>query len=1042
MGNDLVDRNEALNLFIKGNFKLILSEPFPKEIFKKAKLTFFMDGHKNVGVPRDEEIAGQAAYYFIRNGVISSEDKLCKVLSLPFFAKNIRNKEPFLELLRLQKSTIAIVEPKKLSEAEVREKVRQEIKQEIIEEQVQDIEDAIEKKREEYLLVPSILDQQEFEELVGEVEPSAEEEFLPWWKHLKLTGDPFPIQEGLAKIADDLYEKVVYKTPIFEKHLVLMKESPEELFKDTIFFGEFGSGKTTLFDYLKKPLMNEKIFAIYIQLYAESTFQALLAKFNKKLFERLCELYELLYDADPRVWLKSPEFQDNIISMLQKFCADDNVKGLVIIIDNLHKNFDEFEIAMKFVNNLQLFKGELVRQIPNLNLGILIAGSAEWEKTIKNQPKFQGSYIRHETMPSITEEAAYEMLNKRLSAFATNPDTIKTIDIGFVRRIYRGLQNNKLPITFRSFIRAALDEFEKSNFTILSVDPVHLSKETLAEIKETIEWNKILKKRFDNILFGGGIQKEENRKKTLELLISTYLQRGIPETSKVFQDNKFGFQRLAKSGLIQKSTSPSGFKWVVCKELDYANRTIMKEHNLSLEDYLTKIFVAPLHVRPAKVTKTTEELGRIDSLINVIANKEVKGLARASRDKHEAIIEQMERHERTPESANAVSDCITSLALLTKALARFLGLEVAHKDDMGFMKEFWKDFWFSPGEVSEFINQAERFGELRLDEHVWYSCMVYRDAYTVLLGFFEDEVDKSRYMMIPIAGLTNDEIKQFHEIRNSWAKHSYFEVADQTSRLVEKKLRLFLFNVFTLLFGEQEARLSRLDKATREYILQNAKKDQVKGLGSSKNEFEQVNRGNYKNFMISSYDREVGRRNWTQVFKQVFAPLAENDIKNFLDMLAEFNIATSHVKQGAFGAEQQTRIFNYVLKSIDAVRKMNDAYRRLVETGLHVVEEPIEQRKFYFSLLDLEDKDSLTPAFAKDTNAKRIVAQLLSQDQLAIDLEDSQFIESLFSIAYREFMTILARLIIQTPMEAKKTGIRVEIVNSRGCIVMLSVSKR
>jgi hypothetical protein len=202
-----------------------------------------------------------------------------------------------------------------------------------------------------------------------------------------------------------------------------------------------------------------------------------------------------------------------------------------------------------------------------------------------------------------------------------------------------------------------------------------------------------------------------------------------------------------------------------------------------------------------------------------------------------------------------------------------------------------------------------------------------------------------------------------------------------------------------------------------------------------------LNRSNYKNFLISSYDKEIGGRNWKEVFLPVFDPLTENDIKIFLDVFASFNIATAHVKQGAFGAGQQTRIFNYVLRSIDVVKKMNDAYQTIIEKGLHIVEVPNEPRKFFFSLVNLEDKNSLKPSFVRDTNAKRIADQLLSQGQLTVDLEDNQYIESYFSLAYREFVTILARLIIQTPMEAKRTGVRVEVMESKGCIIRLGITR-
>ena len=1037
-----MDRIEALTLFVKSNFKLLLSEDFHAKIFKRAKLDFFLDRHKRVGVPKNEDIAERAIHYLVRNGVINNLDKLQQVLSLPFFAKYVRNKEPFEELVRLQASEIAIIEPKELSEASFRDRVKEKLKQEVIEEKTQEIEEAIKRKKEEYLSVPSILDTKEVEETIIEAKPKTEEQFVPWWKRLQLFGDPFPEQEGLARIADELYERVVYKTPIFEKYMVLTLESAEEIFKNTIFFGEFGSGKTTLFDYLRKPLMNARIFTVYIQLYAENNFPALLGKFRKRFFDGLCELHELVYESDPRAWLSSSDFQGSILSLLRKFAGDENVTGIIVVIDDLHKNFDEFDIAMKFVNNLQIFKAELIRQIPKLGIAFFIAGSAEWERIVKNDPKFSGSYVRHETMPPITEEVAHEMLNMRLSAFATNPAAIKEINLGFVKRIYRGLQNNKLPVTFRSFIRATIEQFERGNFSILTVDPVHISKDILGEIKETLEWDKILKKRIDNLLYGGGIQREENRKKALDLLVYIFLQKGISEESEIFQGNRFSLQRLARSGLIQKIKLPSGLKWVICRELEDVNRKIIKHYNLSLEDYLAKIYISPATIRPWKVEKTSEELRKIDELVKSLTNREVRKLAVASRDRHAMIIKQMDRHERKAESQAVVLECVLSLTLLTKALARFLGLEIIRKDDLPFLREFWKEFWFSPGEIAEFINQAHGSLELGQNERIWYSCIVYRDAYSTLLSFFEDEVDKSRYMMIPLAGLSNEEVEQFHDIRKLWSKNAYFEVADLTTRLIERKLRLFMFNLFTLLYGDRSARLSHLDKMTKEHILDNAQKARQKGLNVSKNEFEQVNRGNYKNFMIGSYNKDVGRRNWKHVFKQVFAPLTEDDIKRFLDMFSEFNIVTSHVKRGALGADQQTQILSYVLMSMDVVKRINQTYLKLIEKCLHVEEAPGAKRpKLFFSLDNMVDKASLTSIFVKPTNANRIAEQLLMQVTTSIDLEDAKYIESHFSVTYREFMAVVARWLVQLPIEAKKTGLRLLLEDSRGSVITLKATR-
>ena len=87
------------------------------------------------------------------------------------------------------------------------------------------------------------------------------------------------------------------------------------------------------------------------------------------------------------------------------------------------------------------------------------------------------------------------------------------------------------------------------------------------------------------------------------------------------------------------------------------------------------------------------------------------------------------------------------------------------------------------------------------------------------------------------------------------------------------------------------------------------------------------------------------------------------------------------------------------------------------------------------------NQDYLTPVLVKPTNANRIAEQMKREDSLSIDLEDAEYIQSYFSISYREFMTILARTITQLPIEAKRTGLRVTIERSKGSVVTLKITK-
>lgn len=1031
-----MDQNEALSLFVSSHFKLLLAPEFSHMVFKKEKLNFFMDKSRGLSwVPKDKEIAEYTIIYLIKNGVISDDAKLSEILSLPFFKETIHNKEQFVGMLHIKKSTITIVDPKKLSESKYRNRVRTELEEEIIQERKEEIDKAIEQKLEEYQLVPSILDGDDLSEPIPEEQEVKDEEvFIPWWRRLKLSQDPFPTQEGLALLADSLYEKIVVKTPIFEKYVYLANLEPGELLKDTIFFGEFGSGKTTLFDYLKKPFVNERVFIIYIQLYAEQSFQSLISSFRKKLYDGLCEKHELIFKNDPRHWLCSYDLQECIEKLLIKFSAKDDIKGFVVIIDDLHKDLEGFELAMKFVNNLQILKAELIRRVGNLRLSFFIAGSSDWEKIIRNDPKYSGSYTRQETMPPVTEEAAYEMLNRRLTAFATNPDSIRTIDLGFVKRIYRGLQNNNLPITFRSYIKEALAEFGKGNFSILTVDPVHISKEALSEIRRILESNNILKKKFANLLYGGGIQKEENRKRALELLVLTYLKGGISEDSKELREDSFGFQRLVRSQLIQKTKLFGGqSKWVVCQELQTQNKLILKSHNLSIEDYLVKAYIKPI-AEKAKVEQVKEELKILDSIISMLSNTPARSLARASRTKHAKIIKEVAKFERVADSDNIVKDCVESLSLLTKSIALFLGLKPKLIDDISFLNDFWKDFWMRPGEIAEFLNQVARRENEKTDEHIWYICSLYNEAFSVLVKFFEDERSKSRYMVIPLSGLSNEEIIGFREIREKWANNQFFEVARLTTVIIEKKLRSFLFHFFELLYGDRDNRLKNLDSSTREYIIQNIRKDQERGFGISQNEFEQVNRGNYKNFIIGSYGSAIGKQNWAHVFRSALSPMSEIELKQFLDVFAELDIATTHFKESAINAEQQSGIHSYVLGVLEITRIINSSYQKIIEKCLYVIETGGQPKfAYYFSFDELKDKDRLLPTFIKQSSADRVCEQLLREKPLVtIDLEDSQAIESRYSISYREFVVIISRLINQTQFQSRQSGLSFKIEKNSG----------
>ena len=1035
-----MERKEALNIFVKNNIDLLLLEKFSTAHFKRSKLDFFLDRNKkHIGVPKNKEIAECAASFLINNGAINDEKGLSKILNLPFFKKYIINDEFLRETLLLRDSTISSVDVKKLSDSKVKDQITQELRKQILEESTEDIQQAIADKKHEYMLIPSVLDESEFEEpTILESSDSSTDRFLPWWKKLGLKSDPFPEQSGLAGITKDMYEDVVYKTPMFEKFVSLTQEAPNELFKSRIFLGKYGSGKTTLFDYLGKPFNNVKIFNIYIQLYAEQDFNSLLIKFRSKFFEGLCDIYELLYDINPRQLIKSDDTQTKIMEMLDKLVIKGDMFGLIVFIDDLHKNEDELEVALKFINNLQIVRGELTRHNPNLKIAFFIAGLTEWKVVIENDPKYSGSYAKYEIIPKISSEEAYEMLNMRLLAFAANPDSIREIDLQYVKKIYRGLPSKNQPITFRSFIKAALLEFEKGNFSILTSDPIKIPEDKLMAIKGIIESNQILNERFNNLLFGGGIQNSVNRERTLKLLVKTYLEKGLMENSELLQQHKFEFQRLARSGLIQKLKSPNGLIWVVRRELVEKSKLISKQYNLYLEDYLVKVYIKSKPVRKSKKEdRIALKLRPIDSLIKNITHKEARELLKASRGDHEKILQQLEQFETKTHSVKLTSDCISNLTLMTKTMATFFEMQVPYeKEERVFLREFYRDFWYPFSAVSEFINQISN--PKNISEKSWYICTLYQDALNEIVKLLAEEVEDSRFFKIPLANLSNDEIMSFREIRRKWTENEYFDVAELITELFEPKFKNFIYNIFSILYGERINRLNRLDEQSKEYINKITYETNVKGFNVSRNELEHLNRGNFKNFVVGSFDKRVGKRNWNQIFSHVFYPLNEKQITDFLSMFAEINIIVSHRKKGAISSENQTLILNYLLTTFDLIKKMNSAYHTLIQQGFFI-EETNVSKKFRFSFNDLKDIDGLDPIRVTSNNAQRVIAALKRQkNAFELDLEDKNTLEAYYHIAYREFLAIISRLIRQSKQETRQSEIKVTLQNIKGSAMIIT----
>jgi hypothetical protein len=1070
-----LDRAEAIRRFVKQNLKVLLqTKDFPEELYKSTKRQYFIEQlHNDVGRPRDADIAHEAIMYLFRTRQIDSKKRLDDMLSLPFFAQHILERELYdqhLQVNILGQSETSI-DLGAIAKEDVRQQVEKEITERIKADQLEvekqnieryrsqslkEIEREIEERRRELEAYPSILDEEEeTQPQPVSIKPEIEQ---PWWSRLGLISDPFPSTLGLSKISKEIYEKVVYKDALLQRYLSYARGLQSELFKSTIFFGQFGSGKTTFFEYLNTvafPL--RRIHGIYIQLYGEPDVHSLRISFQNKLIDELSDLYESLKGANPRASILSPSFPpDKKIATLIEELSGREPGHFIIFVDDLHKN-REISVAMDFLSLLQTFETELVRRQSNLSFAFYVAGSMEWESAIRSEKaRLSGSFSRHEILPPLTPEAAEEMFTRRFEAFSPDPENPPAIQKSMVNQIYRYLQNNSLPITYREFINTAIGQFKSGRFEDW-FNFFQIPEDQLSKIRSMIESRRELSSGLQRLL-GECKDKPETRQRCIRAIIRTYLSNGLTEDDPYFRGHLFEFRQARKCGLLRLQfvdEKHESTRWVVCPELRDVNAGIRAQFNLSLEDYLPQLYGTTVLTTPAPETENEEVKQVRDFANSPTAPEQSREYLIDSSKLHAGILEGQEKlalKQVDPETL--MKSCRDSLVLITKVALAAQAIDYARSSEEEVIS-WWLDSWYPLEDVTEFLN-IEKDHRGKAEQRAARACSAYRQAYPAIFNFVKWQCDNARYLAIPLKDLTNDDVRVMNDIRDLLARQNYFSAAEKITVLIEQRLRHFLFNVFRLLYGDDRGlRMRRLGKISHKEVLDNMNRDQQDGFAVGENEFEHLNRKSYRLFLVPGNQSEpIANQNWSEVFEPVFYSMSKEDVADFFDKFAKVDIRTDHGKEESIGPEQQSYISHYVQRALEILVKLNRTYLRLIQpttivssdhgTDRTVVHSRIYRgqvpNEFYFSFYKFRDRDFLKPIIVDLDTANRLSDLLCEKKRIDVDLENWRFIEEYYGIPYRVFFAFLSACLNPETSDLSEQ-MRLTVVQTRGSRVSLSAER-
>jgi hypothetical protein len=991
-----------------------------------------------VGNPRDTDIAKELVDYLIEINYFKSEEEFDRLLRNPFLKEKLINAEDYRERIRSTHIGSEIITPSKVRDAEFAKQYRDSVVKDIVDEERSKILEGIESS-----LFPSILDSG------GAKEPAVEtgkvESDSPWWQDLNLESDPFPGQEGLLEIPDKYVDSIVTRTTIFVKYLNYFYSSPTDVLKNTIFFGTFGQGKTTLFDYLRKVTISQAPFhPVYIQLAGEADPQALLAKFKVRLLSELSTLFELLAKRVPETYFPvyDPEPVPTQIYQVVKDIkgVSPECEGFLVFIDDLHKlefGADRpgiFKSVLWLLSNLQVFRAEFIRKT-GLKIAFYVAAIPDWEGRLRKSPPLSGSFTRYETMPAVSVEDAVAMINLRFAAFANNKQNPPRVDENLVGMVFRRNKEAGEAITWRTFIKSIVnDELQQKHFDALQASPLTIPREKKNAIQAVIESEPGLKVQINAILYGP-METAETRFECFKRLVDVSLKGGVKESALrgLSESERYYYERLLASGLIRKRIVAKEPTFIVSPEFLKVSDEIVSKFGFTLEDCLLVIY-GSTQLRTPKGENIVVETAKLESLAERSTRPELRTLLRDAASNHTLVVSKLSQFNE-PLDPKLVDIAIQAVATLTRAWAIVEKWE--QPATLESVERFWTESWVLPGAVGEFFKAIE--GDLRSDREIRYCLRMYELAFGGLVDRLSKLHDVSQLLFLSRDKLTRAEMEILDKVREQFLGTQYFQSMKECTELVENRLRRFLFNTLSLLYGGPQKRATRLDKNSLDAMEKN-RRSQLDHVES--NEFELLNRGQYKSLLVGPDPQ--GHRNWMEIFQHVFKPWDENTTRNFLDRFADTNVKTSHGVTSAFPQDEATEMFRYVSDCVTFLGSMNLAYRTLFrDCHLREARDTEPRNVHLFSFYGFKDKPELAPISIPHENLRRLLGEFSSKigAQAIVDFSDWLYIKTVFNSDYRQFCAFFAQIWKSSRDNDPGVHVRVEVRPWFGSEARLDFSK-
>jgi hypothetical protein len=248
----------------------------------------------------------------------------------------------------------------------------------------------------------------------------------------------------------------------------------------------------------------------------------------------------------------------------------------------------------------------------------------------------------------------------------------------------------------------------------------------------------------------------------------------------------------------------------------------------------------------------------------------------------------------------------------------------------------------------------------------------------------------------------------------------------------------------SLLYGSRKSRLEQIkEPGIKQYI----EKDPRTYEPTSFNEFENLNRGQYKKIFMECPNLRRA------IFERVMGSDYQSRYESFFEAFGDYNIITSHLKMDSITPQDQSRINQYIIQAVEFIKKINIAYLKMLSDFFYIKNEGPPDVVLFFSLRGIKGEQANTKVFKLNdkiladisdlkpvkTDIKEIerifttLKNIGNGEKYQLDLEDYNLIERLFTTEYRNFVAVLSYLTFAGKIKiGKKLGSIVFIYTLEG----------